>query len=410
MNAKPDFARPQGGINLDFIPDDTDSGRLVRSINWAATPLGDPDTWSPVLRMMVPFVLANRFPQLLWWGPDYIQIYNDAYAPILGAKHPRAMGIATRDCWTEIWDVLRPLIDTPFHGGPATWIEDFDLELLRHGFLEESHFTVGYSPVPDETVVSGIGGVLATVHEITQKVIGERRVGILRDLGARVAETRTDAEACISAINILAQHPKDVPFALLYLFDAEGRKLRLVSRTGIDAASSGPALVSLEDPNGARWPLAEALRTEEIQVATGIDDLPPVNFGAADARAGHGRRRPDQVQHREQASRRARGGHQSAHPPRRALHQLPGADGLADLHRRGERTGLGRRTPARGGARGDRPRQDRVFLQRQPRVPHAVDAHAGPAAGRCSRPWIFRPRCARSSMSRIAMRCACSSS
>ena len=79
--------------------------------------------------MMVPFVLANRFPQLLWWGPDYIQIYNDAYAPVLGAKHPRAMGIATRDCWTEIWDVLRPLIDTPFNGGPATWIEDFDLDL-----------------------------------------------------------------------------------------------------------------------------------------------------------------------------------------------------------------------------------------------------------------------------------------
>ena len=131
--------------------------------------------------MMVPFVLANRFPQLLWWGPDYIQIYNDAYAPILGAKHPRAMGVAVRDCWTEVWDVLRPLIDTPFNGGPATWIEDFDLEVQRHGFVEESHFTVAYSPVPDESAPRGIGGVLATVHEITEKVIGERRVGMLRD-------------------------------------------------------------------------------------------------------------------------------------------------------------------------------------------------------------------------------------
>src|SRR5688572_25800986 len=241
MNAKPDFLKT--GTRSDsrhFIPDDTETGRLARAIDWAATPLGDPDTWSPVLRMMVPFVLANRFPQLLWWGPDYIQIYNDAYAPVLGTKHPRAMGIATRDCWTEVWDVLRPLIDTPFNGGPATWIEDFELDLRRHGFVEESHFTVGYSPVPDETAPNGIGGVLATVHEITEKVIGERRVGILRDLGTRLSEARTDAEACTSAIEILAQHPRDVPFAMLYLFDADGRWLKLVSRAGIDADLAGP--------------------------------------------------------------------------------------------------------------------------------------------------------------------------
>ena len=283
MNAKPDFL--DSSIHRDsrhFIPDDTETGRLARGIDWAATPLGDPDTWSPVLRMMVPFVLANRFPQLLWWGPNYIQIYNDPYAPILGAKHPRAMGIATRECWTEIWDLLRPLIDTPFQGGPATWIEDFELELHRHGFPEESHFTVAYSPVPDETVSSGIGGVLATVHEITEKVIGERRVGILRDLSAHVAETRSDVEACISATNILAQHPKDVPFALLYLLDAEGRRLRLVSRTGIDAEHAGPAMLDLADAVlPVQWPLAAALRTEEIQVASELEELPPVNYGAA---------------------------------------------------------------------------------------------------------------------------------
>jgi signal transduction histidine kinase len=282
MNAKPEFLNT--AIQADsrhFIPDDTETGRLARAIDWAATPLGDPDTWSPVLRTMVPFVLANRFPQLLWWGPDYIQIYNDAYSTILGAKHPRAMGIATRDTWTEIWDVLRPLIDTPFHGGPGTWIEDFDLELHRHGFIEECHFTVGYSPVPDESAESGIGGVLATVHEITEKVIGERRVGILRDLGARVAETRTDVEACASATNILAQHPKDVPFALLYLLDADGRQLRLVSRTGIGAEHEAPESVDLDHDESTRWPFAQALRTEQTQITRGLEGLPPVTFGTS---------------------------------------------------------------------------------------------------------------------------------
>ena len=271
MNAKPDFLpRPPAG-GLDFIPDDTECGRLARSVDWSSTPLGDPDAWSPALRMMAPFVLANRFPQLLWWGPDYICIYNDAYAPILGAKHPQAMGKPTKDVWFEVWDVLRPLIDTPFQGGPATWIEDFDLELKRHGFVEESHFTVAYSRVPDETAPRGIGGVLATVHEITQKVIGERRVGILRDLGARVAESRTDVEACISATNILAQHPKDLPFALLYLVDAGTQQPKLVSRTGIDA----------ERAAATPWPLAEALRTGIKQVARNLVNLPPVSFGAA---------------------------------------------------------------------------------------------------------------------------------
>ena len=106
---------------------------------------------------------------------------------------------------------MRPLIDTPFQGGPATWIEDFDLELRRHGYVEEAHFTVAYSPVPDETAPRGIGGVLATVHEITEKVIGERRVGILRDLGAGIAESRTDVEACILPPTSWRSTPRTCP-------------------------------------------------------------------------------------------------------------------------------------------------------------------------------------------------------
>ncbi len=266
---------------VDFIPADTATGRLIRSIDWAQTPLGDPGTWSPSLRLMVPFVLANRFPMLLWWGPDYVGIYNDAYAPILGAKHPRAMGRPTREVWTEIWDVLKPLIDTPYQGGPATWIEDFELELLRHGFPEECHFTVAYSAVPDESVRGGIGGVLATVHEITEKVIGERRVGILRDLGA--AEAKSDAAACAAAAAVLAEHQKDVPFALIYLLEPDGRTLKLVSRTGIDAALAGPAAIDLDaQESGARWPLSAAMLTESLQTASGLARvLPPVTHGEA---------------------------------------------------------------------------------------------------------------------------------
>src|SRR5579871_4181224 len=157
---------------------------LIRSLDWSKTSIGPPESWSPALKTVIRILLANRFPMLLWWGPDYISIYNDAYIPILGKKHPRALGQPVRECWSEIWDVLKPLIDTPFQGGPATWSEDIELYINRAGFTEETHFTIAYSPVPDETAERGIGGVLATVHEVTGKIVGQRRAAALRDLAA----------------------------------------------------------------------------------------------------------------------------------------------------------------------------------------------------------------------------------
>jgi signal transduction histidine kinase/CheY-like chemotaxis protein len=263
---------------LASLPHGGEAAHLVRTYDWAATPLGPPSEWSASLRMIVRFLLANRFPMLLWWGPEYIQMYNDSYIPVLGTKHPhRSMGKPLRECWHEVYHVIGSLVDTPFNGGPATWMEDLELIVRRHGFPEESHFTIAYSPVPDDTAPRGIGGVLATVHEITQKVIGERRVNILSDLGARVAEAKTDEEACERAIDILAQHPKDVPFALLYLLDEPRRTLRLVSSSGIARESAGPTTLDVDTRmSEVAWPLAEALRTETMQVREGLAALLPV--------------------------------------------------------------------------------------------------------------------------------------
>src|SRR4030095_5398176 len=94
------------------------------------TAVGPIEAWSPALRMQVSFLLANRFPVLLWWGPTFCSIYNDAYGTILGAKHRWALGRPVSECWSEIWDVLKPLIETPFNGGPSTWIGEFQLENL----------------------------------------------------------------------------------------------------------------------------------------------------------------------------------------------------------------------------------------------------------------------------------------
>ena len=80
------------------------SGNLARSVDWARTPLGRPDGWPQSLKTIVGVILQSRHPMFLWWGPELIQVYNDAYLPSFGAgKHPAAMGQRGRDCWQEIW-------------------------------------------------------------------------------------------------------------------------------------------------------------------------------------------------------------------------------------------------------------------------------------------------------------------
>ncbi len=242
----------------------------IRTFDWSRTPLGPTESWSPALRMMVRILLANRFPMLLWWGPEYVSLYNDSYRPILGTKHPWALGRPVRECWSEIWDLLEPLIDTPFRGGPATWDEDIFFEINRYGFVEETHFAIAYSAVPDESAPNGIGGVLAAVHEITEKVVGERRVRALRDLGARAGQARTAEEACRIAAETLAAYDKDVPFALLYLIDERidenGEAAALAGFFGCEAETEGcPGRVELGALEGP-WPFADAVRTAAVSV------------------------------------------------------------------------------------------------------------------------------------------------
>jgi len=269
----PDNALRAPDVLPEFLTDTSEVAALMRKLDWSETALGAIETWSVSLRMMVSFLLANRFPLLLWWGPDYISIYNDAYRPILGAKHPWALGKPVRECWSEIWDVLQPLIDAPFSGGPSTWMEDIELHIQRKGYSEETHFTVAYSPVPDETAPRGIGGVLATVHEITDKVVGERRLKILRDLGAGASDAKTDEEACAVACETLAVHPKDVPFALLYLLSPDGETARLAGACGVEIGTSiCPGTIPLAQMDAA-WPLARCKTTEQMQVLENVGSI-----------------------------------------------------------------------------------------------------------------------------------------
>jgi PAS domain S-box-containing protein len=265
----------------DFLAGHGEMALRTRSFDWSRTPLGPIETWSTALRTTLQIVLASRFPHILWWGPDYIQLYNDAYCPIPGSKHPdKVLGRKASECWEEIWHVIGPLVDRPFSGGPATWVEDICLEPNRYGFVEETHFTIAYSPVPDETAPNGIGGVLATVHEITAKVVGERRIQALRDLGTQPSGARTAEEACAAAAATLRDHERDLPFALIYLLAKDRRSAHLAGAAGVEIGTPlSPDVLPLDESSRSTWPLWDVLRTRTPSVIsdlrTRFDAIPP---------------------------------------------------------------------------------------------------------------------------------------
>jgi signal transduction histidine kinase len=146
-------------------------GELTRSFDWSKTILGTPDGWSQSLLTTVSIILNSKFPMFLWWGPELIQFYNDAYRPSLGeagGKHPKALGQRGEDCWQEIWPVIKPLIDQVLAGGDSIWSEDQLIPIYRNGELEDVYWTFGYSKVPDET--GKPAAVLVICNETTEKV------------------------------------------------------------------------------------------------------------------------------------------------------------------------------------------------------------------------------------------------
>jgi signal transduction histidine kinase len=217
--------------------------------------------WPTSLRTIVGVVLENRFPMLLWWGQDLIQIYNDTYRPILGDKHPRSMGASGPEVWAEIWHIVGPMARGILEGQPSTWSEHLLLPMNRKGYVEEAYFTFSYSPVPGDS--GRVGGVLVTVQETTEQVLSERRMRMLQELVARTASTRTTEQACLGAAEALRQNLADVPFFRLYLLEEQGQRARLAAAS--DSQAGGAHGVEEVELSGTAasdtWALAAVARS-----------------------------------------------------------------------------------------------------------------------------------------------------
>ncbi|HET9222395.1 MAG TPA: histidine kinase dimerization/phospho-acceptor domain-containing protein, partial [Roseiflexaceae bacterium] len=250
-------------------------GALMREFDWSHTSLGPVASWPQSLRTAVSILLTSRHPMFIFWGSELAKLYNDGYRPILGStKHPGALGQRGPDIWPEIWDTIGPMVEQVFSSGEATWSDDLLLFMHRNGYLEEVYFTFSYSPIRDET--GGVGGMFCACTETTERVLGERRLRALRDMAARASEAKTAAEACRIAAETLALNPADIPFALLYLLDSDGRHAQLVGTAGLEPDSpASPTQVDLrpeqEAPN--TWPLARVARAGRAVLVDDVVEL-----------------------------------------------------------------------------------------------------------------------------------------
>lgn len=165
----------------------------IRTHDWSATPLGPLESWPEMLRTTVALCLDSRFPQAIFWGPELVMLYNDAFVPIMGNKHS-ALGRPLPQVWQEVWPQIGPIAEAAL-AGEATYIEDLPLIVHRSGEPEPAFFTFSYSPIRDHR--GQIAGVIDTVIETTATVIGNRRLAFLDTLGRAVTEA-ADADAIMS--------------------------------------------------------------------------------------------------------------------------------------------------------------------------------------------------------------------
>jgi PAS domain S-box-containing protein len=155
-----------------LLPRRGDMARRVAEHDWGATPLGPIEAWPASLVQAVGIVLNCELPMYLAWGPQHVQVYNDAYAPILGPRHPQALGALATDTWPEIWPTIGPMWEQVL-AGHSIGFDDYKLTLERFGYPEDCWFNFSYSPVPDDD--GRPAGVLVTFVETTQRVLAERR-------------------------------------------------------------------------------------------------------------------------------------------------------------------------------------------------------------------------------------------
>jgi len=206
-----------------FLQGGGEMGARMRAHDWSASPLGDPQAWPQSLRTLVRVMLNAQQAMFIAWGPELAFLYNDAYAPIFGAKHPDALGRPFAEVWSDIWSQIKPLVDDTLAGKPS-WHEDLLIPMQRHGYLEEAWFSFSYTPIWDEN--DHVAGMFCAATETTEKVQAERRSVAERERLRQMFEQAPGIMAMLGGPNHIFELANDAYLQLVGHRDLIGRPVR----------------------------------------------------------------------------------------------------------------------------------------------------------------------------------------
>jgi len=181
---------------------DSETRRLLGARDWHSSPLGPPESWPPELATAVSMALSSTFPMFVAWGPEQVFLYNDAYIPVLGEKHPAAFGKLFHRVWWEIWQDLKPIADRAL-AGQSAFLEDMPLVMERKGYTEQTYFTFSYSPLHDGE--GRVMGIYCTCIETTARVEAERRAAFELNLSDALRPMHSSEDAIAIASSLLGR-------------------------------------------------------------------------------------------------------------------------------------------------------------------------------------------------------------
>ena len=230
MQEKLTIIPPEMNSKASFLEGGGKMGELIRAFDWEKTSLGSPENWPQSLKTCVRIMLISRQPIWIGWGKDLIKLYNDPYKAIVGGKHPWALGQPASVVWKDIWEDIEPMLKTVMEKDEGTYVESQLLIMDRNGYLEETYYTFSYTPIPGD---KGTAGMICANTDDTSRIVGERQLRTLRDLGKSLAKMQTVTEVYQNALRVLENNQKDFPFAILYKIDNEGRNADIIAYAGI---------------------------------------------------------------------------------------------------------------------------------------------------------------------------------
>ncbi|KAF2470863.1 uncharacterized protein BDR25DRAFT_342712 [Lindgomyces ingoldianus] len=258
--------------NRDWTEDlpQTDHVRFFRTTDWSKSKLGPLTEWSPTLRLFTRMLFADSRAACLWWGPDLVAIYNEAYMPLSGQVHPKLMGSTFINAYPDLWDGIQPFFDRARATGVASDHSAASaLMVERLGWREEAFFTGNFVPIGGGPTTLP-EGFYNSLFEVTNQRLNDRRTTMLNRM-ASVPELTVDA-IYRHIIASLETNGNDIPMAILYEADENPQSTILRLRGHIGLPSGHNLMVDEQDISSSEGLVPDCRRAGSNPLIMGYDN------------------------------------------------------------------------------------------------------------------------------------------